>query len=100
MKSPLPLYYGRADQGERARRSARIHDRGQPDVIHRDRVSVQLITGQRQLRKHDHPGLRSTDGLSVHPSVVRNIVRGAGRLHRGDFQWSGHSSEPGAFARS
>ena len=71
-----------------------------PDVIHRDRVSVQLVTGQRQLRKHDHPGLRSTDGLSVHPSVVRNIVRGAGRLHRGDFQWSGHSSEPGAFARS
>ncbi len=74
----------RADQGERAGAAAGRDDRGEPDVVLGDRLGVQFVPCQGQLREHHHSRPRRLDRLRVCGRVGRHVVRDAARLRDGD----------------
>jgi hypothetical protein len=82
----------RAHQRQRPGLGAGLDDRRQSRIIGADRRGVQLVPGQGELGKDDHPRARGANGRRVRRRVRGDVVRHARRLGDGDGEGLTHAS--------
>ncbi len=79
----------RSNQRQRAGRDACLDDRRQPRVVGADQRRVQLVPGQRQLRKDHYPRTGTPYDRGLRLGVRAHVVRHQGRLGDRDHQRAG-----------